>query len=69
MPGGPSSTTLRASVRTRHRRGGDLLADGGLGVEVEVVEGFAGAEPGVPDALVGAGGVAGRHFPFEDGGW
>lgn len=47
---------------------GDLVPDGGLSVEVEVVESFAGAEPGVPDPLVRAGGVTGRHLPFQDGG-
>jgi hypothetical protein len=48
--------------------GGDLVADGGLGVEVEVLQRFAGTEPGMPDPQLGAGGVAGRHFPFQDGG-
>jgi hypothetical protein len=47
---------------------GDLLADGGLVVPVEVVEGFAGREPGPADALGGAGGVAGGDFAFEHGG-
>ena len=49
-------------------QGGDLLADGGLGVEVEVLEGLAGGEPGGPDPQLGAGGVAGGDFPLEHGG-
>ena len=44
---------------------GDLLADGGLGVEVEVLQGLAGGEPGGPDPQLGAGGVAGGDFPFQ----
>ena len=47
---------------------GDLLADGGLVVPVEVVEGLAGREPGPADALRGAGRVAGRDLAFEHGG-
>ena len=47
---------------------GDLLADGGLVVPVEVLEGLAGREPGGADPQLGAGGVAGGDFAFEDGG-
>ena len=43
----------------------NLLTDGGLGVEVEVVESLASAEPGLPDAHVGAGGVTCRDFAFH----
>jgi hypothetical protein len=49
-------------------QGRDLLADGALGVEVEVLEGFAGGEGGGPDRQLGAGGAAGGDFPFQDGG-
>ena len=50
--------------RTGGQRG-DLLADGGLGVEVEVFEGLAGREAGGADAHLGARGAAGGDFPFE----
>jgi hypothetical protein len=40
-------------------QGGDLLPDGGLGVEVEVLEGLDRGKPGSPDAEPGAGGAAG----------
>ena len=49
-------------------QGGDLLANGGLGVPVEVLEGLAGGEPGGADPQLSAGGAAGGHFPFEHGG-
>ena len=49
-------------------QGGDLLADGGLGVEVEVLQRLDGGEPGGADPQLGAGGVAGADFAFEDGG-
>ena len=55
----------------KERAGGersDLLTDGGLVVPVEVVEGFAGGEPGAADPLRGAGRVAGGDFAFEDRG-
>jgi len=49
-------------------QGSDLLADGGLGVEVEVFDSLAGREPGGADPQLGTGGVAGGDFPFQDGG-
>ena len=59
---------LRASVRNPRRPARRSVADGGLGVEVEVFEGLAGREPGGADAQLGAGGVAGGHLSFEHGG-
>ena len=60
---------MRASVRNPpEARARDLGADGGLGVEVEVLEGLAGGEPGGADPQLGAGGVAGGDLAFEDGG-
>ncbi len=47
---------------------GELLPDRRLGIEVEVVEGFAGIESCGTDAQFGAGGVASGDFPFKDGG-
>ena len=35
-------------------------------VEVELLDAFAGREPGVTDPHVGSGGVPGRHFPVQD---
>jgi len=52
--------------RSRRQRG-NLLADSGLVVPVEVVDVFAGREPGPTDAL-GTGGIASRDFAFEYGG-
>ncbi len=46
----------------------DCVAEGGLGVPVEVLEGLAGREPGGADPQLGAGGVAGGDFAFEDRG-
>ena len=46
----------------------DLLPDGGLLVPVEVFDGLDRPEPGRADPQPGAGGVAGGHFAFEDGG-
>ena len=40
-------------------QGGDLLADGGLGVPVELLQGLAGREPGGADAQLRPGCVAG----------
>jgi len=44
------------------------VGQAGLLVEVEAVEGHAGAEPGRSDPWVGAGGVAGRYLMLEDSG-
>jgi hypothetical protein len=43
----------------------NLLADGGLVVPVEIVEGLVGGEPGPTDALRGAGRVACGDLAFE----
>lgn len=58
----------RFGEQPARRQRADLTADGGLGVEVEVVEGFGRGEPGGLDAGLGAGGVARRDFSVEDGG-
>ena len=69
MPGGPSSTTLRASVRNAAGgQRGDLLRTAGWCVAVEVLERLAGGEPGGPDPQLGAGGVAGGDLTVEDRG-
>ncbi|MEI2714994.1 MAG: hypothetical protein V9G04_17310 [Nocardioides sp.] len=47
---------------------GDLLAGGGLGVEVELLQGLDGGEPGGADAQPGAGGVAGGDLAVQDRG-
>lgn len=47
---------------------GDLLSGVGLRVPVEVLEGLAPGEAGGLDPKLGAGGVAGAHFAFQDGG-
>ena len=47
-------------------QGRDLLAHGGLGVPVELLDRFASPEPGCPDPQLGAGGVAGGDFAVED---
>jgi hypothetical protein len=39
-----------------------------LVVEVELLEGLAGREPGGPDAQLTAVGLAGRHLPLQAGG-
>jgi hypothetical protein len=48
---------------------GDHVAfEGALVVEVEVLEGLAGGEPGGPDAELTAVGLAGGDLPLEAGG-
>ena len=59
---------LRASEERSGGQCGDLVADGGLGVEVEVLERLEGAEPGGADPESGTGCVAGGDFAFEDRG-
>jgi hypothetical protein len=46
----------------------DRAAGGGLVVEVEVLEGLDRGHPGGSDPQLGAGGVAGGDFTFQDGG-
>ena len=48
--------------------GDDIGADAALMVEVEILEGFAGREPGGVDAGFAAVGLAGRYFSFQAGG-
>ena len=49
-------------------QGGDLLAHGGLGVPVELLDRLPGGEPGGPDPQLGTGGVAGGDLTVEDRG-
>jgi hypothetical protein len=46
----------------------DIGADAALVVEVEVLDGLAGREPGGPDPGLAAVGLAGRDLAFETGG-
>ena len=60
---------MRASVRNApEARAAIWCAHGGLGVEVEVLDRLAGAEPGGADPQPGAGGVAGGDLAVQDGG-
>ena len=48
--------------------GDDVAFQGALVVEVELLEGLAGREPGGADADLAAVGLAGGDFTFEAGG-
>jgi hypothetical protein len=45
--------------------GGDMLRESGLGIDVEVLGGLYGREPGDADPQPGARGVAGGAFPLR----
>jgi hypothetical protein len=48
--------------------GDDIAFEAALVIEVEVLEGLAGGEPGGPDAQLAAVGLAGGDLAFETGG-
>ena len=69
MPGGPSSTTLRASVRNAAGgQGARPVAEAGWASKSKSSRVLTRGEPGRADPQPGAGGVAGDDFAFEDGG-
>ena len=69
MPGGPSSTTLRASVRNPPGgQRGELLRAAGWWSQSKSSRVLRAGNPAPADPLLGAGGVAGGDFAFEDGG-
>ncbi len=47
---------------------GDLVSDGGLGVEVEILQRLGCTESRCSDPQSGPGGVTGTYFAFEDRG-
>ena len=67
--GWPQEDDVAGLVQERPRgEGRDLLPDGGLSVEVEVLQGLDRGEPGRADPQPGAGGVTGGDLALEDGG-
>jgi len=67
VPGGPKNTTL-SLASTGAEVGDDVAFERALVVEVEVLEGLAGREPGGPDAELAAVGLAGGDLPLQAGG-
>ena len=69
VPGGPSSTTLRASVRNPPDASAAICwRTAGWASQSNSSMRLAGREPGGPDPQLGAGGVAGGDLTVQDGG-